>query len=82
MANKITIEIPEQSVDRAIEAFCAVLGYQEKVKPEGNNPEKDGQLILIPNPTTKEQFLIDSIKGFVKSIVAEYDRRKIKEIEI
>lgn len=70
MANKIiSITIPEADVARVEDGFVYQHGYTDEVQEIDEN----GDPQMVSNPQTKEDFMKEKIKGFVKESVTAYE---------
>jgi hypothetical protein len=62
MTDEILIKFDsEQSYEEMVAAVCKADGYQEEV------PDPDDPNAMIPNPQSKDDFVVERIAGFLTS---------------
>ena len=72
---KLVIEIPDNEINRVIEAFTATNLYQETIVDTDNIEV----LTYKPNPQTKAQFTRDCVLKYIKHVVKQYETLQAKK---
>lgn len=67
-----SLDIPENEVERVIDALCLAGGYEEEIL--GENEE------MIPNPMTKEQYAKSRVIGFITSVVGAVEHEAAVQV--
>lgn len=57
---QFTINVPDNQVNRVVNALCTFGGYTTQVEQDG---------LLVPNPQTKAQFARQMVTEFIKTAV-------------
>lgn len=74
----ITINIPDDKLQREIDAFCEASGYSPKIRvlPTPENPAGG----FADNPETKAQFVRRSILDFITRTSKDYRLQKARQL--
>lgn len=67
----ITITIPDEVMQRVLDAFAGSYGYQATID--------DGQGNQIPNPQSEAAFSKAQIRAYIKDVVRGYEARDAAE---
>lgn len=70
----ITITIPNDQIDRVVNALCTKFGYQSEIV----DPSSTDIIQYISNPQTRGQFARDQIIEFLKRITTEVELEEAK----
>lgn len=65
---EIKITIPNDKKDEVTDAFASQYDYQEEVVNPDYDSSDEESLAMIPNPETKERFLLVQIRDFIKNV--------------
>ena len=57
-------------------AFAEAYKYQEEVSNPDYDENIEGSLELIPNPITKEDFMLDVIENYLVEVIASYKMKQ------
>ena len=72
----ITIEIPDEQIDRVADSFASVYGYQNKIP----DPNITDGIVYIDNPQTKRQFAKQQIIEFIKRTVLSNELNEARKL--